>query len=115
MKKLFAALSVATILAFANIPYASALTFVTSASALAGNPAHVTVYDSAENLIPNSSVSWSLANGGVLPATLTVTSDPAGGFSFVSSTTGSFNVKAMVGAASGTLMLTFTGLKFTNP
>lgn len=117
MKKFFAALTFAglLLLAAAQQPAMATLTFVTGGSVLAGNPLSVTVYDSAENFIPVASVVWTLANGSPLPATLTVAPTPSGGFGFVSTVTGTFSVKATVGAASGTFLLNFTGLKFTSP
>jgi hypothetical protein len=50
-----------------------------------------------------------------LPATCTVAVDPAGGFAFSSSATGTVVAKATVGAASATILLNFLGLKFTSP
>lgn len=117
MKKLLAALSFAAalIIATAHQPAMANLVFVTGGSVLAGNPLSVTVYDSAENLIPTASVVWTLSNGSPIPSTLTVAPTPSGGFNFVSTVTGQFSVKATVGAAIGTFLLNFTGLKFTSP
>jgi hypothetical protein len=116
MKRLLAALSLAALLAIAGVQQASALTYVTAGSALAGNPLHVTVYDGADNPVADATVTWTQNSGAALPATLTATADPAGGFIFNSTVTGSYIIKATVGAASASITLNFTGLKFTvNP
>lgn len=95
--------------------WAQSPNFVISGSVLAGNPLHVTVYDSAGTIIPNASVTWAMSTGAALPSTLTVVPDPAGGFNFNSTTTATYVVKATVGAATGTFTLNFLGLKFTSP
>lgn len=94
-----------------------ALTFVTTATAPAGTPLHVSVYDGAGNLIDPTSgaVTWS-----GLGASITVTPDSAGGAGgFVFNTTAVTVVNAVAhdGVAAGTLTLSFTAppLKFTTP
>ena len=88
-----------------------ALTFVTSSSALAGNPIHVTVYDGDGNEIDESTIVWS-----GLPSTCTVAVDTtSGGFIFNSTITNTVVATAKVGAASAMMTLTWKGLKFTSP
>lgn len=93
------------------------ITSVTSASALAGNPLPLTVYDGNDNPEPQANVTWSQNSGAALPASLTVAADPAipGRFNFVSTLTGSWIVRATVGAASVSITLNFLGLKITSP
>ena len=90
-----------------------AISFVTAASALAGNPLPVTVYDGLGAPIDNSLVSW-----GTLPAGLSATPDPVsstGRWTFSSATSGGYQITAHVGGATGSLGLTFLGLKFSSP
>jgi hypothetical protein len=88
------------------------LTFVTTATAPAGSPLHVTVYSMGVPVDPTvSPVSWS-----GLPASITVVPD-ATGYVFTSTAVIAATVQAHLGLALGSLFVNFTAppLQFTSP